>query len=624
MADRLSITAKINLLVLSAILLTLAIVFLSAFSAFSNLNRVNRDELIKIIHAERRAKLVEMTDNAAAVIERLGPTPDAILSIKAMRFGEQKNNYFFIIDGQGRTILNPEHPELVGTSQINLQSKDKKYVIREMVDRSGTDQSGFIEYMWQKPGQPDVVRKKVSYFRQIKVRDWILGTGIYNDDIQEIALEKEGILNTRIKKEIIDSAVRVLVFIFLFIFMSAWVVRQLLKPVRKVARFAREVGAGNLTATIDYKSRDEIGVMADAMQRAVKDLGRLIKKMISTSATVADASAQLIDIAKGQKDASMEMEKNSSHANRETRNLSDHMKNILAATNKINTQLENIAGFTEDVSTNSTHVGDKIESVSKATTSVACAVDQMYVSFNETAQNSGKGSAVTQKASQMAEETNEMIHRLGNAAQEIGEIIEMIQTIASQTHLLSLNAAIEAAGAGDAGKGFFVVANEVKELANQTETSANVIRSKITTMQDNTKEAVDVIQSVVSVVSQIDQIMFAIASSVEEQTVVTNDISTHISETADNAKLLNTKSKENINAIRQVALNIEATSKESELIQKDVTVTEAGIEDVLKYVAQANESVLASSVWIETIRSRADELARLSKELEESIHIFKV
>jgi len=318
------------------------------------------------------------------------------------------------------------------------------------------------------------------------------------------------------------------------------------------------------------------------------------------------------------------MENNSEHAARETQSLSMHMKNILSATHKINSQLDHIAGFTESVSTNTASVGVRIDSVSKSTTSAACAIEQMYASFNETARNSNKGASVTQDASRQANETSVMMGQLGKSAKEIGEIIEMIQAIASQTHLLSLNAAIEAAGAGAAGKGFFVVANEVKELARQTETSANVIRSKILEMQAHTKKAMDDIQSIVTVIADIDQIMFAIASSVEEQTTVTNNISSNISVTAESANELNVKAKENIDAVRQVAINIDATSTESELIQKDVNITTQGIEGVLTYVNCANESVKTSAQGIEEIQSQADELANLARELNQVIHIFKV
>jgi methyl-accepting chemotaxis protein len=183
--------------------------------------------------------------------------------------------------------------------------------------------------------------------------------------------------------------------------------------------------------------------------------------------------------------------------------------------------------------------------------------------------------------------------------------------------LLSLNAAIEAAGAGEAGKGVFVVANEVKELANQTEISAGTIRSKILGMQAHAKTAVDVIHSIVEVIADIDRIMLAIAASIEEQTAVTNEIASNISVTAINAK-------ENIDAVRQVAMNIEETSNESEMIRQDVKNTSLGIQSVLDYVNRTHASVKISVQGIDVIQSQADELSRLAEELKKAIHIFKV
>jgi len=620
----LGIATKISILVLAAILSTLLIVFLSAFFSISEMKKANQDELTRIMHEERKEKLVELTDNASAVLETTNFHSYAVNAITAMRFGKQKKNYFFVIDEQGRFIVHPERPDFIGTNQMNLQSEDGKFFIKEMIERSKTETQGFIAYQWEKPHQKGVIGEKLTYFRRIPKWQWIIGTGIYNDDIKDIALEKEELLLEKVKKGMGTLVGSILFFSVCFIILSIMLTRKLLSPVKQVADFAREIGAGNLAATLAYTSNDEIGFMAESMRGGAKDLGNLIKKLILTSTTIADAASRLLTIAYDLKDSSKEMENNSENATRETLSISNHMKNILSATNTINTQLENIAGFTESVSNNTSSVGVKIDSVSKSTTSAACAIEQMYASFNETAQNSSKGAGVTENASKQAKETSVIMNQLGESAKEIGEIIEIIQTIASQTHLLSLNAAIEAAGAGDAGKGFFVVANEVKELANQTETSANIIRSKILGMQEHTKKAVEVIQSIVKVISDIDQIMFAIASSVEEQTTVTNDISSNISVTAENANDLNIKAKENIDAIRQVAINIEATSAESELIQKDVTTTTMGIEDVLTYVNRANESVKTSALGIEEIQVQADELSSLAKDLKQAIQIFKV
>jgi len=623
-STKFGIATKTSLLVLAAILSTLLIVFLSSFFSLAGMKKINQDELNRIIHEERKEKLVELTDNASAVLETTNFNNYAIRAITAMRFGKQKKNYFFVIDERGRFVIHPERPDLVGVSQMDLKSPDGKYIIREILERSKTEKQGFITYKWEKPYQKGVVGEKLTYFRKIPKWQWIIATGIYNDDIKDIALEKEKLLRKKLKKGMEISAGVILFFSVCFIFLSIMLTRKLLKPVKQVADFAKEIGAGNLAATLEYKSNDEIGDMAESMRGGARDLGNLIRKLISTSTTIAESSSRLLAIAYGLKDSSKEMENNSENATREAHSISKHMKNILAATNKINSQLDNIAGFTESVSNNTTSVGIKIDSVSKSTTSAACAIEQMYASFSETARNSSKGASVTENASRQAKETSMIMNQLGDSAKEIGEIIEIIQTIASQTHLLSLNAAIEAAGAGDAGKGFFVVANEVKELANQTETSANVIRLKIIGMQEHTKKAVEVISSIVKVIADIDQIMFAIASSVEEQTTVTNDISSDISATAENAKDLNINAKENIDAVQQVALNIEATSADSELIQKDVKNTTMGIEDVSNYVNKTNESVKASAHEIEEIQVQADELANLAKDLKQVIQIFKV
>ncbi len=588
------------------------------------MKQTNHDEIHNIIFEERKNKLVELTDNGSAVLETTNFHNSATKAIRAMRFGRENKNYFFIIDQQGRFVVHPEKPELEGVSQMSLESRDGVFLIKEMIERSKKEQQGFITYQWEKPHQEGVYGQKLTYFKYIPKWDWIIGTGIYNDDIKDIAQEKEALLVEKFTHGLTILAIVILSFSIVFILLSIWVTRKILKPVKKVAEFAKEIGSGNFTATLDYQSNDEVGMMAESMRKAATDLGSLIRTLVVTSSTMAESASHLLGIAYDLKDSSKEMESNSQSATFETEKISNHMRNILTATRKINTQLEGIASFTDTVSNNTATVGERIGSVSKSTTSAACAIEQMYASFNETAQNSSKGASVTQQASRQAAETSEIMGQLGDAAKEIGEIIEIIQTIASQTHLLSLNAAIEAAGAGEAGKGFFVVANEVKELANQTETSANVIRTKILGMQEYTQKAVQVIEQVVTVIADIDEIMFAIASSVEEQTTVTNDISSNISVTAENAKELNDKAKDNIVAVKEVAGNIDMTSDESEMIQKDVKNTTTGIEGVLNYVSRANDSVKASAEGIDEIQTRADELAGMAKDLKQAIQVFKV
>ncbi len=621
MRRRPGIATKISLLVLAAILSTLVMVSLGLMYAFQDMKEINQEELHRLVFEERKVRLKELTENASAVLATTNFHSSATQAIRSMRFGKEGRNYFFILGLDGRMIVHPEHTHLEGMVTLDLLSEDGHPIIKTLIRRAGAEGKGFFSYFWKKPGGE--VAEKLVYFKYVDKWQWIVCTGVFNDDIDQMAGEREALVNARLHQGFRLTALIVAGACLIFMIISMVTTRKVLQPVNAMVGYIKELGRGNLSATLDYHGRDEIGIMAASLKESVRTLGDLIRHLLGTVSAISQSSGHLLDISSRLKEGAVEMEGCSDSASQETRTISRNMKQILSSTNDIKDSLEGISVFTDAVSTNTDSVGQKVDSVSQATTATACAIEQMYASFSETARHSSKGASVTQNASRRAEETSAIMKELGDSAKEIGEIIQMIQTIASQTHLLSLNAAIEAAGAGDAGKGFFVVASEVKALANQTETSAGVIRSRILDMQTKTQKAVAVIESVVNVIAEIDRVMFAIASSVEEQTTVTNDISSNIGSTADNARELNRKAGENMDAVRQVARNIEATTSVSDGIQQRVARATQGVEGVLGYVDQTNRSVIASAKGIEEIRAQSDELARLSAELKEVIKVFK-
>ena len=140
--------------------------------------------------------------------------------------------------------------------------------------------------------------------------------------------------------------------------------------------------------------------------------------------------------------------------------------------------------------------------------------------------------AAAQNAVDRAQSTNEKVQGLSVAAQKIGEVVELINDIASQTNLLALNATIEAARAGEAGKGFAVVATEVKSLADQTAKATDEIGGQITEIQSATNEAVDAIGSISEVISEISEISSSISAAVEEQGASTREISSNVQQAA--------------------------------------------------------------------------------------------
>ena len=163
---------------------------------------------------------------------------------------------------------------------------------------------------------------------------------------------------------------------------------------------------------------------------------------------------------------------------------------------------------------------------------VAAAAEELSASINEINRQVSQSVRITEQAVGDARRTDGIVQNLAASAQRIGEVVALINNIASQTNLLALNATIEAARAGDAGKGFAVVASEVKSLAAQTTKATENIRAQIGTIQEATKEAVNAIRTITTTIEEVSMISTTIAAAVEQQGAATAEISRNVQQTA--------------------------------------------------------------------------------------------
>nr|NJM03325.1 hypothetical protein [Desulfobacula sp.] len=217
-----------------------------------------------------------------------------------------------------------------------------------------------------------------------------------------------------------------------------------------------------------------------------------------------------------------------------------------------------------------------------------------------------------------------MVKDLSRSAREIHEVLDLIRGIADQTHLLALNAAIEAAGAGDAGKGFTVVAIEVKELSKRTTEAVGIIKGKIQTMQTNTDLVTRSIRDIVEVIKETHDIMLSISGSVEEQTATLNEISKTISGTSRFAETVSISLQNTVKLEKEVTKRLSEVSHSARSIARDAKDAADRTQYTRQNVVDVGEACMATFAETRRIEDQVRKLVHMYEKLHEIVIQFKI
>jgi methyl-accepting chemotaxis protein len=298
-----------------------------------------------------------------------------------------------------------------------------------------------------------------------------------------------------------------------------YLVRDVSSGIASIVKPMQALGQGDLAAQVPHQGeKTEIGAMADVLQ-VFKEA--LIAKKAADEAAARDAEAK---IERGRRVDGI------------TRDFESMIGEIVETVSSASTQLEASAGTLTATAERSqaltTAVAAASEEASTNVQSVASATEEMASSVNEISRQVQESARMAGDAVGQARTTTDRVSELSKAATRIGDVVELINTIAGQTNLLALNATIEAARAGEAGRGFAVVASEVKALAEQTAKATGEIGQQITSIQAATQESVGAIKEISGTIEKLSEISSTIAAAVEEQGAATHEISRNVQQAA--------------------------------------------------------------------------------------------
>jgi methyl-accepting chemotaxis protein-2 (aspartate sensor receptor) len=423
-----------------------------------------------------------------------------ITSVQRIKVGS--TGYAYVLDSKGTMLIHPSKA-VAGKNVLDMKDANGKPLFKEMLEKK----QGTILYDW-KNADESTARQKISIFTSDNPWGWLIAASAYSTELYESA--------TRIQWILLAAAV---VCALLLAGLVVWILKSTLAPLQATSHAIARVAQGDLSVRLQVSTDDEIGAIQNDVNAMVTNLTEIMRQTTATAQDVSSAALQLQSTAGS---------------------MADNAEHVAGQVGSVATASEEMAATSNEIAMN---CHQAVEAAKRA---------------NETAE---RGKNVVQdtvaamgRIADRASHSATAVQSLGTRSDQIGAIVATIEDIADQTNLLALNAAIEAARAGEQGRGFAVVADEVRALAERTTRATREIGEMIKAIQTETRESVQamtaaveevergtadatssgaaldaILQEIADVTMQINQI----ATAAEEQNATTGEITGNITRISD-------------------------------------------------------------------------------------------
>jgi methyl-accepting chemotaxis protein len=564
-----SFNSKISLLTIASCLFVAVAVSVTALSQNYKIYSQSTDELRKTLYADFDTLAKSEVQTAVGMLQGIYERHQkgeftleqakkiGASQLNTLKYG--KDGYIIAYTTEGINVAHPIASN-IGTSRYDVQDKKGNYIIRDFIKESSNSDGGYTVYWTLKytTNKADATTApKRSYVVQFKPFNWVVVSGNYIDDIEAIVMKQEEKFRDNFVSSIYWliglTVFCVLTALFIASLVTKKVLRQLGGEPAVIAEIAEKIAAGDLTMQVEMHGKEATGAFA-AMNRMTVKLKALVTEVKSASEHVASGSAQL------------------------------------------SASSEEITRTMNDQSNRSSQIATAAEEMSQTVIDIAKNASNIAQSSSETAGIAKKGAAVVEKSviesKTIVETVNASAHvmqSLGQKSKQIGEIVDVINDIADQTNLLALNAAIEAARAGEQGRGFAVVADEVRKLAERTAKATSEISQMIGSIQGEVASAVDAMNHTNEKVNV--GLQYSVEAGEQLKSIVQSVTSLQ-------------------SLVQQIATATEEMSTTSEAISGDIQAVAGGAREI--------------SGGSDQIAQSSSELARLAGQLKNIVDQFKV